>query len=178
MKRELNREDGYVLPYVLVVFLVLSFVAVSICGISLNHFRAQQAYVAQTRARYEAEGLVEQIVAQLGALEGGSTACPDSEEAGEAAAMDFWSRADALDRAGVSVDMEAEADLTEEKNRLTITAVSTDGTVKVNAELEIDLTTTAEEVVPEEFAGHAAAESVQYVSYHISYPAGNGGGAE
>lgn len=178
MKHRLNREDGYVLPYVLVVFLVLSFVAVSICGISLNHFRTQQAYVAQTQSRYEAEGLVEQVVAQLGALEGDSVACPNPEEAAEAAVMDFWSRAVSLDRAGVSVDMEVVADLTQENNRLTVTAVSADGSVRVTAELEVRLTTTAEETAPEEFAGRAAAESVEYVSYDISHPTGEGGGAK
>ena len=61
--KQLKRCDGYVLPYVLVVFLILSAVAVSICSTSLNNLKAQEAAVERSKALYEAEGEVEKFVA-------------------------------------------------------------------------------------------------------------------
>lgn len=61
--KHLRKCDGYVLPYVLVVFLILSAVAVSICSTSLNNLKAQEAAVERSKALYEAEGEVEKFVA-------------------------------------------------------------------------------------------------------------------
>ena len=62
--RQFKRCDGYVLPYVLVVFLILSAVSVSICGTALNNLRAQEAAVERSKALYEAEGEIEKFVAE------------------------------------------------------------------------------------------------------------------
>jgi len=176
MRQSLNRNDGYVLPYVLVVFLVLSFVAVSVCSTSLSHFRAQQTFVQQTQSRYEAEGLVEQAIARLEALEGSSGPdCLDASAAAETAAMDFWSKADALDEAGLSVEPDAEVDLTNNENLLTVVAVSADGTVYVTAGLEVRLTTVTEESATGGFVASAAVVTLEYVAYDISHPAAEGG---
>lgn len=63
--KHLRKCDGYVLPYVLVVFLILSAVAVSICSTSLNNLKAQEAAVERSKALYEAEGEVEKLVARV-----------------------------------------------------------------------------------------------------------------
>ena len=63
--KNLKRCDGYVLPYVLVVFLILSAVAVSICTVSLNNLKAQEAAVKRAQALYTAEGEVEKVVAKI-----------------------------------------------------------------------------------------------------------------
>ena len=77
--KHLRKDDGYVLIYVLIVFTILSFVAVSICTMALKNLQAQKADVARMEARYEAEGYLQQFIAEkaavsseapLGSLEG------------------------------------------------------------------------------------------------------------
>jgi len=67
MKRN---DDGYVLPLVLVVLLVLGIVVSSVLAASLQNLRFQNNSIARTEARCEAEGVVEIVKAQVLALVG------------------------------------------------------------------------------------------------------------
>ena len=68
-----KNEDGYVLLYVLVVLVLLSLTAAAVCSIALHNLQAQRSSVEQMQKRYAAEGLGEQFVAKLQAVERNST---------------------------------------------------------------------------------------------------------
>ena len=65
MKKILKQNDGYALAYVLVVLLVLAAIAMGAMGLSLNALERQQTSLNQMKDKYAAQGLVEQVVAQL-----------------------------------------------------------------------------------------------------------------
>lgn len=65
MKSMLKRNDGYALSYVLVVLLVLAAIALAVMTLSLNAVKRQQASIDQMKDKYVAQGMVEQVVAQL-----------------------------------------------------------------------------------------------------------------
>lgn len=57
--------EGYVLIYVLVVFVLLGLACTAVCTFALNGLKTQRAALENDRQRYAAEGLVEQAVARL-----------------------------------------------------------------------------------------------------------------
>ena len=61
----LKRNEGYALSYVLVVLLVLCGIAIAVMSISLNNLKNQQASIDRMVDKYAAQGMVEQVVAQL-----------------------------------------------------------------------------------------------------------------
>lgn len=61
-----KRNEGYALPFVLVVMVVLCLVSVSILSFSLKNLQRQQESIDRTKAQYEAAGEIEKVVAQLG----------------------------------------------------------------------------------------------------------------
>lgn len=65
MKSMMKRNDGYALSYVLVVLLVLAAIALAVMTLSLNAVKRQQASIDQMKDKYVAQGMVEQVVAQL-----------------------------------------------------------------------------------------------------------------
>lgn len=60
-----KHDEGYTLPLVMVVLLVLSLVAVTIMTTSLHNMQRQQKFIEQMQAQYEAQGKIEKLVAQL-----------------------------------------------------------------------------------------------------------------
>ena len=60
-----KHNEGYTLPLVMVVLLVLAIVAVTIMTTSLKNMLRQQSFIDTMKAQYEAQGQIEQIVAQL-----------------------------------------------------------------------------------------------------------------
>lgn len=60
-----KHNEGYTLVMVLVVMLVLSMVSLAIMSFSLRNLQNQQAAVERMQAKYEAQGEMEQIAAQL-----------------------------------------------------------------------------------------------------------------
>ena len=60
-----KHNEGYALALVLVVLVVVCLVAVSILSASLSNLKSQQASVARMQAQYEAQGKIEQVVADL-----------------------------------------------------------------------------------------------------------------
>lgn len=61
-----KRDEGYVLPYVMVIMLVLAIVASSIMAISLKSLKAQQSSIQRMQDQYTAAGEIEKVVALLG----------------------------------------------------------------------------------------------------------------
>lgn len=61
MKRN---DGGYVLAYVVVVIVILCILVPAACANSLQNLKAQQASVERMRQLYEAEGKIEQFVAE------------------------------------------------------------------------------------------------------------------
>lgn len=60
-----KRDEGYVLPLVLVVMVILCLVAVSVMSFALNNYKSQQASVQRMQDQYAAQGEIEKIVAKL-----------------------------------------------------------------------------------------------------------------
>ena len=58
-------NEGYTLPFVLVVFLVTSLVAVSILTVSIHNLHGQKASVDRMEAQYAAQGEIEKVTAIL-----------------------------------------------------------------------------------------------------------------
>lgn len=58
----MRRNDGYALPFVLVVSVVMCLIAVTVMTFSLDNLQAQQASIGRMQAKYEAAGKVEEIL--------------------------------------------------------------------------------------------------------------------
>lgn len=58
-------NEGYTLPFVLVVFLVTSLVAVSILTVSIHNLHGQKASIHRMEAQYTAQGEIEKVGAIL-----------------------------------------------------------------------------------------------------------------
>lgn len=58
-------NEGYTLPFVLVVFLVISLVATSILTISLQNLQSQKASIQRMEEKYAAKGMMESKIASL-----------------------------------------------------------------------------------------------------------------
>lgn len=61
----MKRNDGYALAYVMVVLLVLAFVSLATMSLALIPAKNQAATQQRMQDKYAAQGLVEQVVAQL-----------------------------------------------------------------------------------------------------------------
>lgn len=71
--KHMKKNDGYVMVYVLIVFTILSFVAVSICTMAVKNLQAQKATINRMEARYEAEGYLQEFMAETELLSSGET---------------------------------------------------------------------------------------------------------
>ena len=58
-------DEGYALPFAVVVMLVLCLVAVSILTVSLHNLQNQQASIERMQDKYEAQGEVEKAIALI-----------------------------------------------------------------------------------------------------------------
>lgn len=58
-------DEGYALPFVLVVMVVLCLVAASLMTGSLRNLKSQQASIERMQDQYKAQGAIEKVVAQL-----------------------------------------------------------------------------------------------------------------
>ena len=61
----MKRNDGYALLYVLGAMLFLAGIAVAVMTMSLQVLKNQQSSIERMQDKYEAQGLAEQVVAQL-----------------------------------------------------------------------------------------------------------------
>lgn len=69
-----KHNEGYTLPLVMVVMVILCLVAVSIMSVALRNLKAQQASVQRMQDQYVAAGMIEKVVAQLEATDKNTTA--------------------------------------------------------------------------------------------------------
>lgn len=60
-----KHNDGYVLPFVLMVMIVLCIMSTSLMTAALRNLKTQQKFTEQMVEKYAAEGEIEKIVAQL-----------------------------------------------------------------------------------------------------------------
>ncbi len=60
-----KNNEGYVLPFVLVVMIVLTIIATSLMTAALRNLQSQQKFTERMETKYAAEGEIEKIVAQL-----------------------------------------------------------------------------------------------------------------
>lgn len=60
-----KHSEGYALPFVLVVMVVLCMVSVSILSFSLKNLQSQQASIDRIKAQYEAAGEIEKVIGTL-----------------------------------------------------------------------------------------------------------------
>ena len=60
-----KHNEGYALPFVLVVLVVMCIIAVGIMDFSLRNLESQQSTIQRMEAKYEAAGQIEQIVAAM-----------------------------------------------------------------------------------------------------------------
>jgi len=60
-----KHDEGYALPFVLVVLVVLCIIAVAIMDTSLRNLEAQQSTIQRMQSKYEAAGRIEAITAAM-----------------------------------------------------------------------------------------------------------------
>jgi len=60
-----KNDDGYVLPFVLVVLIVMALVATTALSAALRNINTQQNFIKRMQDRYQAEGAIEIVVAEL-----------------------------------------------------------------------------------------------------------------
>ena len=178
MKR-FKRCDGYVLPYVLVVFLILSAVSVSICGTALNNLRAQEAAAERSKALYEAECEIEKFIsAKLMKI-------PADDGFGSKEAARNYFRDKSKEVANETDDRVALNSAVDGENFfiLKVKAESANKEVLIETALNVTpkiesytvTTTNGDATTTETFYKVTGVETLAYDSYNISY---EGGGAE
>ena len=129
-----KRDEGYALAFVLVVVVVICLVAVSMMTVSLRNLEAQTASVERMKDKYEAQGIVEQIVSSIDS----EFKCAKlaAEHPVESSLEDHFSE---LNSAVKDVEVNV-ANATEGNSftaKLVISALSNDGSVQVNAVIAI-----------------------------------------
>ena len=139
-----KRNDGYALSYVLVVLMVLAIIATAVMAPPLRNLQMQQASIERMQDKYVAQGIVEQVVAQL---ENAAAPLEDS---------DIISLANGNDRLTISKQDEYYI-IIAKSNFYNITAKI--GLIKNFTTEEIDGAT------QEKFDGY----TVSYEAYNISY---------
>ena len=61
----MKRNDGYALSYVMVILLVLAAIAIATMTMAMQVMNNQKRTIRQMQDKYAAQGMVEQVVAQL-----------------------------------------------------------------------------------------------------------------
>ena len=187
--KTMKKNDGYVVVYVLIVFTILSLVAVSICSVALKNLKAQRASVDRMEVRYEAEAYLQEFVAKVGQLKS------DVEvESTDAAETQFWTAMVPLKNSNLTVDENAA------NNSLTLVADATTvaeltvhatyaengNTAQIDAVLKVPVTVTEhqETIAPVPPAtestiqytySYKVTDPIQYEDYTISYEGGGAG---
>lgn len=64
-----KHNEGYVLAFVLIVVAVLALISTAVSTVAVRNMESQQAAVKRMQDKYEAEGVIEKIVAELSNIE-------------------------------------------------------------------------------------------------------------
>lgn len=79
-----KHNEGYVLPLVLVVMVIMSLIAVGVMSVSLRNLQAQKSDIERMQAQYAAQGQIEtamaKLTANLNSLKTGTGNTMDTEE--------------------------------------------------------------------------------------------------
>ena len=171
MKRH---NEGYVLVYVMVAVVLLCALGAAVCSIALRNYQSQQASVERMQQLYEAEGMIEQFVAQAQAV---SLSGDGGQETAKTA---FETEIESL---MPSITENAEWGTESENNVLFATLTAVSGDVSVNAVVKItaEINERDENDDPndERWVYTVTVTSVTYDSYEIGgVEQGEGSGAE
>lgn len=60
-----KHNEGYALPFVLVVFLIISLVATSVLTVSLRNLQSQKASIQRMEEQYVAQGEIEKVESEI-----------------------------------------------------------------------------------------------------------------
>lgn len=161
-----KRDEGYALAFVLVVVVVICLVAVSMMTVSLRNLEAQTASVERMKDKYEAQGIVEQIVSSIDS--GFKCAKLAAEHPVESSLEDHFSKLNSAVKT-VKVDVANASGGNSFTAKMTINALSNDGSVQVNAVIAIvaNVTEGTNEYI-------VSNPNVTYISHEV---VSNGGGA-
>lgn len=181
--KQMKKNDGYVLVYVLAVFVVLSLAAVTICTSAVKNLRSQQASIERTQALYQAQGQMEHFLALMDRMEAAAPVSGGSEtDAKDKAREAFWHDLRALDEIleYISVDFERST-----LERLVVQGVNGEnGAAKIDAELQVFLELEVAEITSGDpmspiisyTCSYAMSQGAVYRSYDISYSKGGDAG--
>lgn len=61
----IRKNDGYALPFVLIVMVIICLVGISIMSASLNNLQNQKASIERMQDQYKAAGKVEKLMAEI-----------------------------------------------------------------------------------------------------------------
>ena len=161
-----KRDEGYALAFVLVVVVVICLVAVSMMTVSLRNLEAQTASVERMKDKYEAQGIVEQIVSSID-LEFKCAKLAVAHPVESSLEYHFRELNSAVKDVEVNVANATEGNSFTAK--LVISALSNDGSVQVNAVIAIvaNVTDGTNEYI-------VSNPNVTYISHEV---VSNGGGA-
>lgn len=142
-------NEGYALPFVLVVFLVITLVATSVLAVSLRNLQSQKASVQRMEEQYEVQGEIEKVHSQIYAL-----------------IQNDWIAIteDILDN---DLDIPATIGVIGENSNieaLTLSVESTNGTVRIQATLKIE----GGQISPIQGGYRVDAPIISYDSYTIT----------
>lgn len=181
--KHLKKDDGYVLIYVLIVFTILSFVAVSICTMALKNLQAQKADVARMEARYEAEGYLQQFVAELGRSASNGAEMPALESLKQQIESQITPSEDCVTIENIQWDTEDGVEFGEGDNEVSVSVKALqdgDPMVQISVVLNVPITVKAHPQYAE--PGNPSSEHISdtytyvidgtklaYESYEISY---------
>lgn len=146
-----KHNEGYALPFVLVVMTVLALVATSMMTLALRNLQNQRTSVERMQDRYAAEGEIEKVVAKLRSETEFNELDADRLVAvycgGTGASLDAWDDSQY-----------------EESGILTFTLTSKSGTVQVDCQLKIN--GTISEGASEKY--NVSSPVITYEKYQIS----------
>lgn len=148
-----KRDEGYVLPYVMVIMLVLAIVASSIMAISLKSLKAQQSSIQRMQDQYTAAGEIEKVVALLSQEKDSFTAMEENILVGTGVSLG--------DRGTPDDDTD---DITIATDAITFTLVAEHETVRIEAEIKVTGESISNNVVTK--------PAFTYSSYQITATAG------
>ena len=163
-----KRNEGYALSYVLVVLLVLCIIAISVMSAPLRNLQMQQASIARMQDKYAAQGMIEQVVAQLEHAE--STLTPEQicllGTEPQSIVHNMENSSYIIDGKSGDCVVTAEIQLSEKM----IPVTPGEGNESEQSDESEGSEDSEEPEIITQFAGY----SVKFISYNISYNAGGG----
>lgn len=180
-----KNNDGYVLPFVLVVMIVLCIMSASLMTAAFRNLQIQQKFTDRMVDKYAAQGEIEKIVAQLKhglVIEGNSEELTSESLTREqlAQSLTLADNTHILDvsiPAVTQVDQSVEEDEASEEDEQTNEKKSLDFTVSLDAsseattiacELLVSAEYTSEQQADSKYTHTITVDKITYQSYEIS----------